>query len=113
MWQARQEELGRGVGQSRGGRSRAASHPAGGTSHRGGLAQPVNSANLATAKQKTGSQPGSWLWGWELWEEGPGPTGGNFSVKTLGTSPLSGQRDTGLWHFPRGSLGGGRTSLEP
>lgn len=77
MWQA-QEELGRGVGQSRGGTSQAASYPAGGTSHRAGPAQPVSSANLATAKQKTGSQPGSWLWGWELWEEGPGPTGGNL-----------------------------------
>ena len=43
-----------------------------------GQAQPVSSANLETAKQKTGSQPGSWLWGWELWEEGPGPTGGNL-----------------------------------
>ena len=41
------------------------------------------------------------------------PLEATFSVKTPGTSPLSGHRDTGLWHFSRGSLGGGRTSLEP
>lgn len=47
-----------------------------------GPGQPSQSAQ-PTSKlpgQKTGSQPGSWLWGWELWEEGPGPTGGNLKV---------------------------------
>lgn len=89
------------------------SHPASLASLREGPAQPIGSAKLSTATRKRGSQPGSWLWGWELWEEGRAPLEAPFCVRTPGTSPPSGHRDTGLWHFSSCSPGGGKTSLEP